>query len=209
MGEILITAMVSMVLGAAGIAAWVFWSTLPKKEKPQELCVDQVLKEADQALAFDPLREAKEKPQAVKPLLQVLLAIREKKAEEELAQEQRGRQWRAIQKAEQRQRALDMQAQEEQQRLMAEQDLLSGRIPPGHPHYPFTREGREEEAHRPKKLPGEGARYSLSAYTDAPDYTKPIGYNALSGVEPAKNSLPLGAIGALAMYANFFGHKRR
>lgn len=82
----------STALGAA-LACFIVAKIVNYKPKQvkKELCVEEVLKAADEALAFDPLSDVKNRPQAVKPLLSVLLAIRERKAEEELIAEEHER----------------------------------------------------------------------------------------------------------------------
>lgn len=63
-----------------------------KEGTKKDLPIEQVLKEAEEALRYDPLEDSKNKPQAVQSLCQVLLAIREKKAEEDLLTEEHARQ---------------------------------------------------------------------------------------------------------------------
>ena len=108
-----------------------------RKAKPakKELTVDDVLKAADDTLAFDPLKDARERPKAVQPLLSVLLAIREKKAEQELRDEAS-----AYIRPKQARTFSDVL------RYVAT-DALSGGVGPTHPHYCFTEAGRAAARH--------------------------------------------------------------
>lgn len=177
--EALLLLVVSLVM------LWRVTKPALKKSAPKELCVDEVLKAADDALAFDPLRDVKNKPQAVKPLLQVLLAIREQRAEEDLKREQREREHRDRLAARERQHQRNLEKEAEERQRVAEQDVLSGRIGPGHPHYPFTEAGRREAQ--------QSADEQEPCYRPKP--TRAIGYTALEALD----SLAMTA-GALQLY---------
>lgn len=146
--------------------------SLPKKEKTKPLIVEDVLKEADQALAFDPLRDAKDKPQAVKPLLQVLLAIREKHADIELKVEEADRILEEERARKRVERDIEIAQEEAFRRKLAAQDPLNGRIHEGHPHYQFTEAGRRE-AQQNQHAIGHSALELTVGNQDA------VGHNAL------------------------------
>jgi len=216
MFDILLTAVLSTVLGAGVIVAIVKYGGAPKKEKLQELCVDQVLKEADQALAFDPLKDAKNKPAAVKSLLAVLLAIREKKAEQELIEEEYQRVHgtcmvgsKAYMKFEEsRRKKIPPQT-------YIEPDLLSGVVGPDHPHYQFTEAGRREAAQRADQQNMQST--GLDAYINSPRYDgfpeppyQAIGAYALDSLDQKNNAIAqLAAAGAMALMSNKMWHKKR
>lgn len=183
---------------SAGIlyVAWKLSKPKPKKPAPKELCVDEVLKQADQALSFDPLADVKNRPAAVKPLLSVLLAIREKRAEEELAEEEHQRKhgntslgWRALSSS---RRRIEPPQSAEEKKIVA--DLLSGVVGPDHPHYRFTEAGRRaaSAAQAAEAAQQDMRNEALDAYVNAPPYQgvgnyQAIGYNALAALNPVRH----------------------
>lgn len=199
----------AMGLAVAGLI-YVNW---PKKEKKEQIPLETVIQEAEQALQFNPLEDMKKKPEAVKPLLQVLLQIREQRAAEELAEEESQRataeklrranellytereKWRAMKRR-----------QEEQIRHESEKCILNGRIGPGHPHYPFTEAGRREaemqvqrQAQQSEQAVQMGLLFNPHYQAKIPDLTKkPIGYSALEALSQQEQQ---GAMGAHSLSA--------
>lgn len=204
-------------LATAGLI-YINWDKWFPKKETKSIPLEQVIKEAESALQYNPLEEAKKKPEAIKPLLRVLLEIREKKAEEELREEER-------------QRDIEAKVQRANELLRRERAkcVLSGRIEEGHPHFQFTEAGRraaqqallaQQQNINPKY---QAEVYDLNKQTDdyvtAPRYdvapeeqqNTTIGYNALSQVENKNTILGIGAVGAAALAGlqAFHKHKRR
>lgn len=180
-------------MGVAAVVAVIIWklsAVKPKGPVKKELCVDDVLKEADALLKFDPLADAKNRPQAVKPLLSVLLAIREKKAEEDLVQEESNRlreeklgmrydcagapmhgPWNglgvvAAQLSYARAQAACQDIEAEMRLAQTQTDSLSGRIGRDNPHWKYTREGQEAAARELEKQAQAQAQSTLKTKLD-------------------------------------------
>ncbi len=133
-------------IGIASVVLVVIWKLNKPKPKKKELAVEDVLKAADDALAFDPLKDVKERPKAIQPLLSVLLAIREKKAEKELVEEERERKYGGMYRGNAHiglgagalLYGLYSRQNEDKQRRT---DVLGGVIGPDHPHWKYTEAG--------------------------------------------------------------------
>lgn len=211
-------------LATAGLI-YINWDKWFPKKEIKSIPLEQVIKEAESALQYNPLADAKNKPEAVKPLLRVLLEIREKKAEMDLWEEEHKRQ----REEEKLKRDLALAQARAEIRAIAARCPLSGRIDEGHPHFPFTAEGRRvAEQHALMAQQNINPKYQavvhdlnkqLENYVNAPRYDVPpedqqntaIGYNALSAVESKNTIVGLGAItGAVALGMQaFYKHKRR